>query len=1077
MEESDHDGPSSANHSQPVSFGVGLRYEHHDLRLQRPQWVFADVLAKSRDAISNQDVYQIKIVHDGEVRHVAVDSLREIPRGRKIPSTHLDHEENCKKCEQGLKGKNARWFYSSIHYSGECVEYYKARAQRSKRQRRAENASDGEDALVPADIDEEDVLLDRDPEAHPFRTYDARIHQYWEDGAVEEAEIGSDDDEDAGGFEPFWDSGFQFPEPEELEEPEQGPAGGDDHRHIPPPEVYFDRLLDNEYPDLYANDDGQAGEDTPGKVAYYRKRLNDPIHHATDTKLKDHLNYLAIQYIGETRDHFEKWLKILQMGFPTPNIVPTSAYVVMRLVGVRDLADHIYHFCPCGRYRYAKEPIAKCTQAFCPKCGETRFQKDVNGRLSPRSWCFYLGLDVAIKEFLFANPNYTSARVAARGFDLGEHTFWGCKETKRYRQYFVKHFNKDYLADANNDAYELFGDFFQSFKGKNHSTGAILLRSLGLDTEKRAQLEFTVPLMIIPGPKAPKHATPYMELIARDFMNLLKDGVEISGAVKWADVDLGKEPVLVRVPRFRHRPILVGFDGDIPMQQWVANSIKSCQAFLACFKCLMNGVKNYRKYETRATVYPGFNEPLESTVGPGLGKSYQLGVDAERGLTHKQQKARAEAAEKDGKKDRHKRWGVFGPCVFMKYLPYLDYNNFFRTPLHHIFLLGLVKDFWKEVLRWDTKGAWRPDEQCFDEICLSKEDIKLLRKMFDEGEFRVTWDFNRAAPKLRYLGQWMCEDWLRFTLVFSPFIRREIMGVELPPLAAEMWQNLRKAVIYYIYCLSEEDYSEEKQEEAYAALLKYGQLIEANVPRKLTSQLHRAACWLPRQLVRLGATGLYGELYGERSLKFLKNATGGTSVRDPEKIQANAMLFRAALYTFAAIHRAILPSELNGRDDEEVPPLLMDDGDEVPGLGVDGSVLGGEMALLGNGHSPTPLEREEALDLLIHLLDERRKTRSPGEVEDDDLWCDLVTEDNLRELSHEGMLEIAIHSYACIHRTRCIASTRFKRSISRVNKYVQVRYNEEPWVAEPPWKKDSPTPKPRGIVPTGQSPWHLLTGS
>lgn len=111
MEESDHDGPSSANHSQPVSFGVGLRYEHHDLRLQRPQWVFADVLAKSRDAISNQDVYQIKIVHDGEVRHVAVDSLREIPRGRKIPSTHLDHEENCKKCEQGLKGKNAHETY------------------------------------------------------------------------------------------------------------------------------------------------------------------------------------------------------------------------------------------------------------------------------------------------------------------------------------------------------------------------------------------------------------------------------------------------------------------------------------------------------------------------------------------------------------------------------------------------------------------------------------------------------------------------------------------------------------------------------------------------------------------------------------------------------------------------------------------------------------------------------------------------------------------------------------------------------------------------------------------------------
>jgi len=75
--------------------------------------------------------------------------------------------------------------------------------------------------------------------------------------------------------------------------------------------------------------------------------------------------------------------------------------------------------------------------------------------------------------------------------------------------------------------------------------------------------------------------------------------------------------------------------------------------------------------------------------------------------THAVQLARAQLVDSGQMNGREV--GCHGCSPFIKYLPYLDYNNTWPIPAAHSCLFGVVKDFWNSLLCQKKQG--RIEEQ------------------------------------------------------------------------------------------------------------------------------------------------------------------------------------------------------------------------------------------------------------------------------------------------------------------------------------------------------------------------------
>jgi hypothetical protein len=140
--------------------------------------------------------------------------------------------------------------------------------------------------------------------------------------------------------------------------------------------------------------------------------------------------------------------------------------------------------------------------------------------------------------------------------------------------------------------------------------------------------------------------------------------------------------------------------------------------------------------------------------------------------------------------------GIYDDCAIRKCLPYIDYRWFVRLPISHCFLFGIVKLFWRHILRWQgaSKG-YTPENK----IALSLADNRKLRNAMKAGIIKAHCVFNRPFGGLDTLGTWEMEDWMRWTEIYSTFVRKDIVGVELNDIAFKMWHHLRKAVMHYMY--------------------------------------------------------------------------------------------------------------------------------------------------------------------------------------------------------------------------------------------------------------------------------------
>jgi hypothetical protein len=423
-----------------------------------------------------------------------------------------------------------------------------------------------------------------------------------------------------------------------------------------------------------------------------------------------------------------------------------------------------------------------------------------------------------------------------------------------------------------------------------------------------------------------------------------------------------------------------------------------------------------------------------------------MGVnDEERLLSPKEYEQRIEmAAAEANRKDVRKLHGIYDDCVLRLHLPYIDYRWFMRLPISHCFLFGMVKQFWRYAVRWKSGNQTYGPETV---ISLSTKDIHKLKKTLNASSIQAHCDFNRPFAGLDTIGLWEMEDWMRWTEIYSTFVRMDIVGVELNPLAFEIWHHLRKAVLHYMYSSDASDYGQDVRDVARKNLIAFGVLAEQHLPVLCTSNLHRAVCWLPIQETWLGLVAFLNELWGERGLRPLKRASLNKVTTAPEKTQANTVLAKGRVNIMRVKHEVYEDEEEMDAGEEGTAAVALQTRSRTH------SLLPGEERN-NNGSTGDAWDDASGTIGLVGRGELLRADSSKKEIRD---LFDVAAA-GLKQLGLENDIDwntLYCHSRACLGIVEIVHSTRYKRVVSRDSTLVKIRYADEssrnvagPWIAK-----------------------------
>lgn len=315
-------------------------------------------------------------------------------------------------------------------------------------------------------------------------------------------------------------------------------------------------------------------------------------------------------------------------------------------------------------------------------------------------------------------------------------------------------------------------------------------RCLDIEPLYRSKARFVTPLVIIPGPKEPSNITPYLQGTLQAFREFGPSGacgtlVHII-CIKRRDFSgccVGPASIMVNdrcrdantngivVGRsFKHEPIMACFTADSPCRCKVAKW-SSHAAFLGCGSCCQHGTNktpdgsrcamHFLGYAGQAT--GGLMVPGEQQVSGFCGSSVFW-------LDHEDHVRRATMVE-SGEWDKGQA-GCHGMSPVIQHLPYALYDRVFTCSVAHALLLGLVKDFWSLLLCHVKKDEGIPW------YSIPRETRKIMADR--AGDISATMDQSRPYRcVVKQRGNWVMEDWLNWTEIWSVAILRPLHPVSL----------------------------------------------------------------------------------------------------------------------------------------------------------------------------------------------------------------------------------------------------------------------------------------------------------
>ncbi|KXZ42339.1 hypothetical protein GPECTOR_159g107 [Gonium pectorale] len=124
------------------------------------------------------------------------------------------------------------------------------------------------------------------------------------------------------------------------------------------------------------------------------------------------------------KSHLEAWLKfVFNRLFPVTTFVPSTHYLLRKLVGAKDWTEYMVHVCDnedCIGHVYEKLPDKHTWKdnldEKCPHCSETRFKtRERGGRVfvEPRYWYIDFGVEETI-QYMAMDADFVAKRGAGR---------------------------------------------------------------------------------------------------------------------------------------------------------------------------------------------------------------------------------------------------------------------------------------------------------------------------------------------------------------------------------------------------------------------------------------------------------------------------------------------------------------------------------------------------------------------------------------------------------------------------------------------------------------------------------------
>ncbi|DBB05418.1 TPA: hypothetical protein ACH3X1_012384 [Trebouxia sp. C0004] len=252
---------------------------------------------------------------------------------------------------------------------------------------------------------------------------------------------------------------------------------------------------------------------------------------------------------------------------PQRNILPSSLYMVERVLQSRPPDSLCYHACPNDDFVWPQLKRSRWsdhTDDHCPECGSSRFQIET----AAGTPCL---LPMKIQ---YGQQEEVSPKMNSPGSLYGGTMCQSINAECGGR-----------LMHQDSGGCAIGFDFCQIFNFKTHSSGLMFLRSLDLSEQIKGKIEFCKTLMVLPGPKEPKSFQACFTLVCNDFH---KYGPQGDGLlVHESTVDTNGS---VQKRTFNHTVFLLSISADSLARQKMAMWPPS-GAYLACGWCLFEGYK------------------------------------------------------------------------------------------------------------------------------------------------------------------------------------------------------------------------------------------------------------------------------------------------------------------------------------------------------------------------------------------------------------------------------------------------------------------------------------------------------
>jgi len=438
-------------------------------------------------------------------------------------------------------------------------------------------------------------------------------------------------------------------------------------------------------------------------------------------------------------------------------------------------------------------------------------------------------------------------------------------------------------------------DWYNPYKGSSYSLGLISLKCTDVSSANLGKTAYTRPLVVIPGPSMPPNLSPYFAPILEGFADPLHEESKCK-----VSLPNGSSATITM--------ILEGLLADTPARNkcslWLG-----VNAHVHCGWCLHEGTTCEHTAEdgriSRTLYYKGYHAPvLHSLASSALccgrpekdqvhGKKFRVG-DALLYLTDEEQVARAQLFEEG--KHTSSELGCKGMSFFINKVHYLSYNNFFIVPIAHALLYGVVKKFIEHLfrpIRVDESGVLPWDIIPQDK----RKDIERRAK-----DVHVPSDFGKTYRDIKqYKNGYTMEEWLHFVETFLAYILQGCLHKKL----LELWLLLVEVVDHY---MRPYDYANQREfldasEHAAESLYKFAcKLEQEKFPDSMfTYNLHMLVCRLHKQELARGAAHKELEFVVERCIQDAKSLCGRKHVNDPDKVLANAYLWKLRIGELKAL--------------------------------------------------------------------------------------------------------------------------------------------------------------------------------